>query len=94
MFIPAIDAPNHPRRSFRGTIVRALRWLIEKLGGEGDTELRARVLNMYARSRISGTRESFERAVSAVAPLGTDLEFIWDSPVYRGDSTLFVVVFK
>lgn len=36
-------------QTIRSRLARALRWAIEKLGGESDTELHARVLGVYAK---------------------------------------------
>lgn len=81
-------------QTIRSRLARALRWAIEKLGGESDTELHARVLGVYARSAVVGTRESYERAILDVTPLAFDLEFIWDGPVCRGDVTQLTVIFR
>jgi hypothetical protein len=90
----ATDTPVGPQRSVRAAVVRFLRWLIDRLGGESDTELHARVLRMHARSQVSGTRESIERAVCGELPLGSSADFIWSAPVCPGDSTRLTVVIR
>ena len=90
----AAETPIGPRRPVRSALVRALRWLIDRLGGESDDALRARVMALYGRSLFMGSRESFERAISNAAPVGMALEFIWDSPVCRLDATRLTVVMR
>ena len=80
--------------TLRQWLVRALRRWAVALGGESDEELRARVLAMYARSNLCGSRESVERAISSVMPYGMALQFIWDGPVCRGDATRLTVVMR
>lgn len=60
---------------------RALRWLADKLGGESDVDLRARVLGIYRGQHRTGTKQSLEAAIEQTitewSPVALQHEFAW-----------------
>lgn len=72
----------------RTAIVRFLRWLAVKLGGESDLDYRGRILNVIRRLPERGTRESYEQAIEAITPPAFAVEFEWP------DRSTLVVKFR
>jgi hypothetical protein len=67
---------------------RLLRKLADKLGGETDLDLQARMLGLMRGHYPGGTRAGLERAIQDWAPAGTVIECEWH--VRNGDEVLMV----
>ncbi len=74
------------------TQLRRLVWWLD--GEETDNELRARCLGLVRRHPPIGSREDLEAAIRGVTPMSLEPEFIWDSPLSKGDRLKLTVIWR